>query len=120
MIDARRRNHGARVNQDQSTDEPSSSLINEKGRGRTKASIANAKKLTQDQLRELENEREREVLRGYRRAAELWPRVLQNLDAQEQTEVEREWFFEVDKLVETFRETKRLFTTSKVNHRLVY
>lgn len=115
VIDSRRRNPSGRSTSDANPDEPASSLIPEKGRGRTKSTLASAKKLTQDQLRELEHEREREVLRGYRRATELWLRVLEDGEVRGQAEAEREWLFEVDKLVETFRETRRLFTTSKVS-----
>lgn len=114
VIDARRRKHGARSNADAVADEPAGSLFEEKGRGRGKSFTANTKKLTPDQIRELETEREREVMRGYRRATDLWPRMLDDPRTLGQPEAEREWFFEAEKLVETFRETRRLFTTTRV------
>jgi general transcription factor 3C polypeptide 3 (transcription factor C subunit 4) len=89
------------------------SLFEEKAKGKGKAPIGKAQnRLTTAQLRELEEQKEAEVLRGYRRVADLWPRILNEVDYQE--EAEREWLFEAEKLVNTFRETRNLFLTSRV------
>jgi hypothetical protein len=34
---------------------------------------------------------------------------------EDQASAEREWFFEVERLIESFRETRRLFQTSRVS-----
>jgi general transcription factor 3C polypeptide 3 (transcription factor C subunit 4) len=51
-------------------------------------------------------------LRGYRRITDLWPRILSQDEGQQ--DAEREWMFEAEKLVDTFRETRNLFLTSRV------
>lgn len=61
------------------------------------------------ELKALEEQREREVILGYTRAEDLWPRMLHG-DA----EAGREWMIEAEKLVEMFRETRNLFVTTRV------
>jgi general transcription factor 3C polypeptide 3 (transcription factor C subunit 4) len=61
------------------------------------------------ELKALEEEREREVLLGYTRVEDLWPRML-----RDDVEAEREWMLEAEKLVEMFRETRNLFVTTRV------
>jgi general transcription factor 3C polypeptide 3 (transcription factor C subunit 4) len=87
-------------------------LFAEKAKERGKGS--SQKKLSPEQLRALEAEKEKETLRGYARAQELWPRVVADPPGEDQADAEREWFFEIERLVEMFRETRRLFQTSKV------
>ena len=88
-------------------------MFEEKAKGKGKASTGKAQnRLTPTQLRELEEQKEAEVLRGYRRVTELWARVLTEGEGQE--EAEREWMFEAEKLVNTFRETRNLFLTTRV------
>ncbi|KAF8631751.1 hypothetical protein AX15_002207 [Amanita polypyramis BW_CC] len=70
-------------------------------------------RLTQAQLRELEAEKEREVMRGWGRAKELWSGMLTSMHGGEATQEEREWLIEAERLVETFRETRNLFLTSR-------
>ncbi|KAF9011799.1 hypothetical protein BDQ17DRAFT_1420213 [Cyathus striatus] len=86
-----------------------SSLFAEE-RTKSKAAIRAQNRLTHAQLRELEAEREAEVMRGYKRVKELWKGMLEGNEIQE-----REWLVEAEKLVETFRETRNLFLTSR-NH----
>lgn len=88
------------------------SLFTEKAKERGRSSTQ--KRLTPDQLRALEAEKEKETLRGYAKAQELWPRVVADPPGEDQSEAEREWIFQVERLVEMFRETRRLFQTSKV------
>ena len=64
------------------------------------------------ELKILEEEREKEVIAGYKRIVELWPRILG--DGADEL-AEREWLLEAEKLVEMFRETRNLFLTTKVN-----
>ena len=76
----------------------------------------------------MEAEREREVLRGWKRLCDLWPAMLKAFDSTDEDddqmdvdtdygEVEREWMMEAEKLVETFRETRKLFSSSRVRFR---
>ncbi|KAF8332446.1 hypothetical protein F5887DRAFT_996848 [Amanita rubescens] len=70
-------------------------------------------RLTHAQLRELEAEKEREVLRAWARVQDLWSETLTSMHREEPTQEEREWLLEAEKLVETFRETRNLFLTSR-------
>jgi len=88
-------------------------LFDEKTPAKHKGKAANKQgRLSLTELKILEEEREKEVIAGYKRIAELWPRILG--DGAEET-AEREWLLEAEKLVETFRETRNLFLTTKVN-----
>lgn len=85
----------------------STSLFEEKA-----AKVKGAKapsRLTHAQLRELEAEKEKEVLRGYRIVKEQWAGMLAGDE-----EAVKLWLTEAEKLVETFRETRNLFLTSRV------
>ena len=61
------------------------------------------------QLRELEAEKEKEVMKGYRRLKEIWPGILAG-----EMNSESEWLVEAEKLIDMFRETRNLFVTSRV------
>lgn len=63
------------------------------------------------ELKTLEEQREKEVLLGYKRIEELWPSILSEECSDDAT---REWMLEAEKLVEMFRETRNLFLTSRV------
>lgn len=76
-------------------------------------------RLTHAQLRELEAEKEREALRGWARVQDLWSEMLTSMHGEEPTQEEREWLLEAEKLVETFRETRNLFLTSRVSRFVV-
>ncbi|KAL7280359.1 hypothetical protein ACG7TL_005282 [Trametes sanguinea] len=69
---------------------------------------SNQNRLTVAQLRELEAQKEREAVQSWHRVQELWPRMLAGED-----EATREWLVEAEKLVESFRETRALFLTSR-------
>ncbi|KNZ78575.1 Transcription factor tau subunit sfc4, partial [Termitomyces sp. J132] len=86
----------------------STSLFEEKA-AKSKAA-KNPGRLTHAQLRELEAEKEKEVLRGYKIVKEQWAGML----AGEEDAVKL-WLIEAEKLVETFRETRNLFLTSRTN-----
>jgi general transcription factor 3C polypeptide 3 (transcription factor C subunit 4) len=97
---------------------PNASLFEEKAKKKGKASSARAQnRLTVARLRELEEQKETEVLRGYRRVVELWPRIL--TEGQGHEEAQREWIVEAEKLVYMFRETRNLFLTSRVRFHLL-
>lgn len=112
VIDSRKRRGKGDISS-QSEDQSntaSTSLFEEKTQPKLKAQ-PRAPRLTHAQLRELEAQKEKEVTRGYQRVQELWSRMLAG-----EPEAEREWSTEAEKLVETFRETRNLFLTSRVSH----
>lgn len=119
VIDSRAKSRAAKEQGDtpQSGGQVHASLFEETSRGKPKSSTSKSRKLTPAQLRELEEQKEREVIRGYRRVEELWSRLLDDTDLG-QEEAQREWMFEVEKLVDMFRETRMLFLTSRVCHLL--
>ncbi|OBZ74021.1 hypothetical protein A0H81_06069 [Grifola frondosa] len=84
------------------------SLFEEKVPAKGKVSTSKANKLSTTQLRELEAQKEREVVQGFHRVRELWSRMLAGEEV-----AEREWLVEAEKLVESFRETRNLFLTSR-------
>ncbi|KAJ6568937.1 hypothetical protein B0H19DRAFT_1134257 [Mycena capillaripes] len=65
-------------------------------------------RLSNAELREMEAHKEKEVADGYRRLKGLWPRMLQG-----EGEPRTQWMLEAEKLIEAFRETRRLFSTSR-------
>lgn len=134
VIDSRKKRHKEPGNQSQghqaSEDPSNTSLFEEKasflmggpGAGaKSRAALSassRAGRLTHAQLRELEAEKEKEVVRGYKRVCELWGRMLKGVgvsEEEEDQEAVREWMVEAEKMVETFRETRNLFLTSRTN-----
>ena len=81
----------------------------DKGASKPKSS-ARQNRLTNAQLKELEMQKEKEVIRNYRRLKELWPGMLTGEEM-----ADREWMLEAEKLVDMFRETRNLFLTSRVS-----
>ncbi|KAJ7263136.1 hypothetical protein B0H12DRAFT_1103519 [Mycena haematopus] len=72
------------------------------------ASKKSTNRLSNAELREMEAKKEKEVMDGYQRLKQLWPRMLEG-----EGEPRREWVLNAEKLIEAFRETRRLFTTSR-------
>jgi general transcription factor 3C polypeptide 3 (transcription factor C subunit 4) len=109
-----------------SEDPTSTSLFEEKSSGGVGAGVkskaasgtgSRAGRLTHAQVRELEAAKEKEVVRGYKRVCELWGRMMHGASGSEEEEDKealREWMVEAEKMVETFRETRNLFLTSRV------
>ena len=60
--------------------------------------------------RELEVEKEKEVLKGYRRVMDLTPAMRTGDEV-----TVKEWLLEAEKLIENFRETRRLFLSTRVS-----
>jgi general transcription factor 3C polypeptide 3 (transcription factor C subunit 4) len=81
------------------------SLFEEKTRGKEQRTSKTPRHVT----RELEAQKEKEVLQGYKLVEELRPRML----AGEDTALNG-WLLEAEKLVEAFRETRRLFLSTRV------
>ncbi|KAF9241292.1 hypothetical protein BU15DRAFT_73419 [Melanogaster broomeanus] len=91
--------------------QPSASLFEEKAHIRQKGKPATKQgRLTLAELKTLEEQREKEVLLGYKRIEELWPSILSEHCSEQ---IEREWMLEAEKLVEMFRETRNLFLTTR-------
>ena len=110
VIDSRKkRGKSNATNQTEDTTNPSgTSLFSEdKTTHKSKARVQN--RLTHAQLRELEVQKEKEVVKGHRRLKELWSDMLAG-----EKDSEREWLVEAEKLIDMFRETRNLFVTSRV------
>ena len=113
VIDSRKQKKLASKEDGPASGPQTASLFEEKTKSKGKASATKSQhRLNIKQLHELEAEKEREVLRSYRRVTDLWPCILSQEAGQE--EAEREWMFEAEKLVDAFRETRNLFHTTRV------
>ncbi|KAI0063565.1 TPR-like protein [Artomyces pyxidatus] len=113
VIDSRKRRPRGVKGTSQSVDPSSTSLFEETTKKKGKAKALH--RLTPAQLHELEKKKEDEVKRGYARVKELWPKMMLPVGSEGQQEAEREWIIEAEMLVETFRETRNLFLTSRNN-----
>ncbi|KAJ2916357.1 hypothetical protein MD484_g4072, partial [Candolleomyces efflorescens] len=119
VVDSRKKRKNANQSQAETLDPSgsqaaaSTSLFTEdKLTAKSKAAAARAQnRLTHAQLRELEAEKEKEVIKGFKRLKEQWSAMLSGDDAN----AEREWLLEAEKLVDMFRETRNLFLTSRAN-----
>lgn len=109
MIDSRKKRPKESNSQAEGSNNASTSLFEEKASAKSKAALRAQTRLTHAQLRELEAQKEKEVVKGYRRVQELWPSMLAG-----DVEAEREWLVESEKMVEAFRETRNLFLTTRV------
>ncbi|KAF7344575.1 hypothetical protein MSAN_01939600 [Mycena sanguinolenta] len=65
-------------------------------------------RMSAEALMELESKMEQDTLKAYRRLRELYPKI----SKEEVNEFERDWLIEAEKLIDTFRECRQLFTTS--------
>lgn len=113
VIDSRKRRPAQPedINTDRITPQPTASLFDEKFQTRQKGKAANKQgRLSLAELKVLEEEREKEVVTGYKRIEELWPMILGD---HPDDQAEREWILEAEKLIEMFRETRNLFLTTK-------
>ncbi|KAJ3881396.1 hypothetical protein F5051DRAFT_397138 [Lentinula edodes] len=138
VIDARkRRNKDPSQDSNPTTSNPSTSLFAEKNVKSSSSRPTNQNRLTQAQLKELEAEKEKEALRSYNRVKEIWDGMIKERETGEKElqtgiqaakslmedqqangaaaegPVEREWMLEAEKLVDTFRETRNLFTAAR-------
>lgn len=113
MIDARKkRGKSNAANQTEDTPNPANASLFSEDKAMHKikaASIRNQNHLTHAQLRALEVQKEKEVVKGYCRLKELWSGMLAG-----EEESEREWLVEAEKLIDMFRETRNLFMTTRV------
>ena len=91
-------------------------MFEETARNKGKATGKAQHRLTITQLRELEDQKEREMQQFYRRVQDLWPAMMMPVGAAGQELAEREWLLEAEKMIEAFRETRNLFLTVRVRH----
>ncbi|KAJ7512667.1 TPR-like protein [Mycena galericulata] len=85
----------------------SASLFAEE-KDKTSKSKRSGPRMTVEALKEMEATMERDAIKSHRRITELWP----NISREQVNESEREWLLQAEKMVESFRETRQLFTTS--------
>lgn len=111
VIDSRKkRGKSNAANQTEDAANPSNtSLFSEDKATQKSKARTSQNRLNHAQLRELEVQKEKEVVRGHRRLKELWSGMLAG-----EKEPEREWLVEAEKLIDMFRETRNLFLTSRV------
>lgn len=110
VIESRKkRNKAPNAGQTEESGGPSAStsLFTESAKAKA---AARPNRPTYAQLIEIETEKEKEVVRGYRRLKELWAGMMAGDDG-----ADREWMLEAEKLVDMFRETRNLFLTSRVS-----
>ncbi|KAJ6595740.1 hypothetical protein DFH09DRAFT_146419 [Mycena vulgaris] len=113
VIDSRKRankNSDATAGQNPQTSSSASLFVEEKA---GKAKSGRTTRMSVEALKELEATMERDTLQSHHRLAELWPLV----SRERVTDAEREWVLQAEKLVEAFRETRQLFTTSTMAFR---
>ncbi|KAJ7266948.1 hypothetical protein B0H12DRAFT_140673 [Mycena haematopus] len=91
----------------QASQQPSSSLFAEE-KSTTKTTKSGRQRMSLEALAELESKMEQDTLKTYRRLGELYPKI----SKEEVNDFEREWLIEAEKLIESFRECRQLFTTS--------
>ncbi|TRM61397.1 hypothetical protein BD626DRAFT_434670 [Schizophyllum amplum] len=127
VIDSRKRrprDPGASV--EGSAEPASASLFQEQGVTTSTRKGKQRTGLTRAQLLELEVQREKEAAQGWNRVRDLWGAAVaaaakqdtgaaDNVDegAASRDAALREWMLEAEKLIEMFRETRRLFTTDR-------
>ncbi|KAJ7064882.1 hypothetical protein C8F01DRAFT_778362 [Mycena amicta] len=93
---------------------PSSSLFSEGQSGeKVGKSKSNKARMTTEALKQLELEMEAETVKGHQRLMELYP----NIGKDEPNHFERDWIIQAEKLLEAFRETRQLFSTSQLTFR---
>ncbi|KAJ6588829.1 hypothetical protein B0H19DRAFT_1248427 [Mycena capillaripes] len=120
VIDSRKRNNKpsdvAAGQPGQATQQPSSSLFAEErpvDKSTTKTTKSGRQRMSVEALKELEAKLETDTLKGYRRLRELYPKI----SKEEVNDSERDWFLQAEKMIESFRETRQLFSTSSLAFR---
>lgn len=112
MIDARGKRNTRHSKQGTVTSPPNvqgTSLFEETPSSRLTKGYKSSKS-SRPVARELEVEKEKEVLKGYQRVMDLTPAMKAGGEA-----AVKEWLLEAEKLIENFRETRRLFLSTRVS-----
>ena len=113
MIDARGKRGARHSKHGATTNHPSvqgASLFEETPSSRPNKGYKSSKS-SRPVARELEAEKEKEVLKGYQRVKDLTPAMKTGNEISI-----KEWLLEAEKLIETFRETRRLFLSTRVSN----
>lgn len=90
--------------------QPSSSLFVEDkstDKSTAKTTKSGRPRMSVEALMELEAKLEQDTLKSYRRLAELYPKI----SKEEVNDFERDWLLQAEKMIESFRECRQLFTT---------
>ncbi|KAF7318942.1 hypothetical protein HMN09_00230000 [Mycena chlorophos] len=121
VIDSRKRNLGdsrtpeAREPSPSDAQAPSASLFTESAASEKATTSRSTKsRMSTEALKQFELEMESETIKGQQRLIELYPSIRKE---EEPNEAEREWLILAEKLVEAFRETRQLFSTSRTAFR---
>ncbi|KAF7318926.1 hypothetical protein HMN09_00228400 [Mycena chlorophos] len=121
VIDSRKRNPGdsrtpeAREPSPSDAQAPSASLFTESAAAdKATTSRSTKSRMSTEALKQFELEMESETIKGQQRLIELYPSIRKD---EEPNEAEREWLILAEKLVEAFRETRQLFSTSRTAFR---
>ncbi|KAF7316423.1 hypothetical protein MIND_00161200 [Mycena indigotica] len=118
VIDSRRRSLiDKTLDSDASrTDQALSSSLFPEGQPAEKTGTSKSTKsrMTTEALKQFELEMEAETIKGHQRLMELYPNIRRD---SEPNDDEREWIIQAEKLIEAFRETRQLFSTSRQGFR---
>ncbi|KAJ7359218.1 hypothetical protein DFH08DRAFT_686174 [Mycena albidolilacea] len=98
------------VGQAEQAQQPSSSLFVEDkstDKSTAKTTKSGRPRMSVEALMELEAKLEQDTLKSYRRLAELYPKI----SKEEVNDFERDWLLQAEKMIESFRECRQLFTT---------
>ncbi|CAK5261855.1 unnamed protein product [Mycena citricolor] len=113
VIDSRRR--GNKIIDDDAgtanTAPPTSSLFAEESKSSARMKRSQPQnRMSREALIELETQMELETLRSHQHLQELYPQI--DLGLQDANEAERDWVITAERLLDAFRETRQLFTTT--------
>ncbi|CAK5274676.1 unnamed protein product [Mycena citricolor] len=113
VIDSRRR--GNKIIDDDAgtanTAPPTSSLFAEESKSSARMKRSQPQnRMSREALIELETQMELETLRSHQHLQELYPQI--DLGLQDPNEAERDWVITAERLLDAFRETRQLFTTT--------
>ncbi|KAJ7033739.1 hypothetical protein C8F04DRAFT_614968 [Mycena alexandri] len=122
VIDSRKRgakSSDAGPGQPEQTPQPptSSSLFaEEKSTDKAVKTKSTRQRMSVEALKELEAQMEKDTLMTFRRMGELYPKI----SKEQLNDSERDWLLQAEKMIESFRETRQLFTTSSLAFRGMY
>ncbi|KAJ7185570.1 hypothetical protein C8R46DRAFT_382209 [Mycena filopes] len=97
--------------------QPSASLFaEEKSADKSARTKSGRQRMSVEALKEVEAQMEKDTVFTFRRMSELYPRI----SKEQVNDSERDWMLQAEKMVESFRETRQLFTTSTQAFRGMY
>ncbi|KAJ7754445.1 hypothetical protein B0H16DRAFT_744536 [Mycena metata] len=103
--------------QPEQTPQPVSSSLFVEEKSMDKTKTKNTRQgMSVEALKELEAQMEKDTLMTFRRMGELYPQI----SKEQPNDSERDWLLQAEKMIESFRETRQLFTTSSLAFRGMY